>query len=216
MTRQKNGVIYSGSFESDKWGCTDGYQRLNIQFNMDTLLYKRFYEPMLGIDFDTFKDCLKTYVMFCMEAGRFVLLSLNNIVRDIRYLIKNDFRELYAANEIIRLKHPNQLIEFFTMLPEAKNEEDFEYLMNFLDNVLDFVRNNYSDDEARDLASFDSYFLFNDILNDYWKMDIDREERLFFYPIYLWWKITGVIPLRPRNLSLRQESVCERKKTVII
>ena len=210
-TFEKSGVIFSGTFESNIWGCTDQYQRLFIRFNVDKLLYKRFYESMLGIDYHTFTDYLKTYIMFCMENGTYALQSLNNIVRDVKHLIKTDFRELCAANETISLKHPNQLIEFFTMLPEAEDEEDFGYLSDFLENVLDVVRDSASDDATRDLAAFDSYFLFNDILNDYWKSDIDLDTRIFFYPIYLWWKISGVIPLRPREFLLTPRN-CLREK----
>lgn len=126
-------------------------------------------------------------------------------------MVKNDFRELYATDEAISLKYPNQLIEFFTMLPETENNKDFEYLMDYLDHVLDVVRDSISDDAARTLASFDSYFLFNDILNDYWKSDINLDTRIFFYPIYLWWKISGVIPLRPREFILTPRN-CLRKK----
>lgn len=213
-TYEESGVIYSGTFESNIWGCTDEYQRLFIRFNVDKLLYKRFYESMLGIDYHTFTDYLKTYVLFCM--GTFALQSLNNIVRDVKHLVKNDFRELYATDEAISLKYPNQLIEFFTMLPETENNKDFEYLMDYLDHVLDVVRDSISDDAARTLASFDSYFLFNDILNDYWKSDINLDTRIFFYPIYLWWKISGVIPLRPREFILTPRNCLRKKKTAII
>jgi hypothetical protein len=206
---KKEGVILAPTFDSMEWPCTDEYENLTIRFNVDTFLYKRFYRDMLGLDYNMFRDYVKTYVMFCM--GDIALSSLNNVVRDIKHLIKTDYKELYASSDTISLKLPNKIIEFFTILPEAENEEDFDYLMGVLDNIQDVVRANTSDSSARNLASFDSYFLFNDILNDYWKSDIDRDERLFFYPIYLWWKITGVIPLRPREFILTPRDCLEKK-----
>ena len=58
--------------------------------------------------------------------------------------------------------------------------------------------------KQRQLAQFQSYFTFNDILNDYWKQQLPDEERLFYYPLYLWWQITAVVPLRPREFLLTQ------------
>lgn len=207
---QKDGVIFSGTFESNEWGYSDQYLRLHIRFNVDPFLYKRYYEKMLGINLTTFVSYLKAYVMFCM--GTYGLECIRSIVNDVKRLTKNDFRELYAADEILTIYHPNHMIDFFTMLPEAKNQEEFDYLMELLDNILDFVRANSFADQARDLASFDSYFLFNDILNDYWKMDLPAEERLFYYPLYLWWKVTGVIPLRPREFILTQRNCLHKKE----
>lgn len=206
---QSKGVILASSFDEMEWPCTDEYENLTIRFNIDKFFYKRFYEKMLGIDYHLFIDFVKTYVMFCM--GDIALGSINNIVRDIKHLVKTDYKELYALSETISLKLPNKIIEFFSILPEPEIEEDFEYLMDVLDLILDVVRANSSEGQARDLASFDSYFLFNDILNDYWQSDIEKEERLFFYPIYLWWKITGVIPLRPREFILTPRNCLEKR-----
>ena len=75
------------------------------------------------------------------------------------------------------------------------------------------VELNYTNSSSRkrSLASFDSYFLFNDIINDYWTSVVELEERLFYYPLYLWWKITGVIPLRPREFLLTPRKCLKHK-----
>ena len=49
--------------------------------------------------------------------------------------------------------------------------------------------------EARDVLNTLLVDLFNDILNDYWVKSLSDEERLFYYPLYLWWQITAVVPL---------------------
>ena len=53
---------------------------------------------------------------------------------------------------------------------------------------------------------------FNDIMNDYWNSVISEEDRLFFYPLYLWWQITGVIPMRPREYILTPRNCMEQKE----
>ncbi|BDD40794.1 hypothetical protein [Streptococcus ruminantium] len=65
--------------------------------------------------------------------------------------------------------------------------------------------------QQRQLAQFQSYFAFNDILTDYWSQPLPEAERLFYYPIYLWWQITAVVPLRPREFLLTQRDCLSEK-----
>ena len=78
--------------------------------------------------------------------------------------------------------------------------------MNFLN-----VSYQLNTKKKRKLAQFQSYFLFNDILNDYWVKPLSDEERLFYYPLYLWWQITAVVPLRPREFLLTQRNCLTEK-----
>ena len=54
----------------------------------------------------------------------------------------------------------------------------------------------------RTLASFESYFKFNDILSRFWEESTDEDEKLFYFPVYLWWNLSGVLPMRPREFVL--------------
>ena len=56
-------------------------------------------------------------------------------------------------------------------------------------------------DSRRELAEFQSLFLFDKIINIYWNSAKDYEKK-FFYPLYLWWKITNILPLRPTEFVL--------------
>lgn len=59
-----------------------------------------------------------------------------------------------------------------------------------------------SANSRRNLADFMCYLKFDEILNNCWNMELKESERMFFYPLYLWWKVTGVIPTRPREFIL--------------
>ena len=39
-------------------------------------------------------------------------------------------------------------------------------------------------------------------MKEYWARDLDTEDRLFYFPLYIWWNLTGCIPLRPREFLL--------------
>lgn len=202
------GIILGGEFSDVKWQVSDEYSHTGIVFNVNKFSYKRFYEDYFNISYELFIEYLKTYLLFTM--GDLVLKSLQNVVNDIKRLILHDPDELFAFTEEVALGTPYRVIEFFSILPETGNPEKIEKIMDTLDAIADIHYTN-SSSKKRPLASFDSYILFNDIMNDYWTLDLDEDERLFFYPLYLWWQITGVIPLRPREFILTPRKCLEKK-----
>ena len=203
------GIIHDCEFGDDIWQMTDEYSLIGFDFSIDEFCYKRFYEKWFSLSQAQFKDYLKTYVLFTM--GDLVLRTLKNILNDIKRLITYNPDELYALSDEAYLSTPNRIIEFFSIIPESVDPEKMEYIMDVLDLMADIHYGNVNS-QKRPLASFDSYFLFNDIMNDYWNSCIPEEERLFFYPLYLWWQITGVVPMRPREFILTPRKCMEQKE----
>lgn len=202
-------IIRKGDFEDERWYFTDEYSNISIHFDVPEFGYKRNYEKMLGLSIQDFTDFLKTYVMFTL--GDIVLDTIRDVIYDINKLMQYEPGELHLTSDSIFLHHPSRVIDFFSMLPEPMDIEKMEYLLNALDNIADWRYSQNSANAKRQLASFDSYFLFDDIMNDYWISEIPDDERLFFYPLYLWWQITGVIPLRPREFILTPRKCLEQK-----
>lgn len=66
--------------------------------------------------------------------------------------------------------------------------------------------------QRRKLAVYQSYFRFNDLLDQFWK-EASREEKNTFFPIYFWWKVTSILPLRPSECVLTPRS-CIRKDNI--
>ena len=205
---KQTGVIRFGDFEDKRWYFTDEYSNMSMHFSVPEFGYKRYYEQILGLSENQFIEYLKTYIMFSM--GDIVLTSMREVLYDINRLLSNN-PETLIIDEQIFLQHPNKVIEFLSMLPEPADAEKMEHLFNILDELVDYRHSFNSPDNKRELASFDSYFLFNDIMNDYWAGDINNDERLFFYPLYLWWQISGVIPLRPREFILTPRKCLEQR-----
>ena len=69
-----------------------------------------------------------------------------------------------------------------------------------LDIAEDFARG--SDRGQRSLAVMESYFVFDEIIKDFWKTTTNIEEKLFYFPVWLWWNLSGVLPLRPCEFVL--------------
>ena len=175
------GIIHDCEFDDERWMLSDEYSNVSFIFDINEFSYKKYYEKWLMLSVKVFQDYLKAYVLFTM--GDLVLKALQNLINDIKRFISCDPEDLYALSTDVYLTAPNRIIEFFSILPEPEEPDKMEYILDVLELMVDV---NYSSaaSQKRALASFDSYFLFNDIMNDYWNSCIPEEERLFFYPLY--------------------------------
>jgi len=100
----------------------------------------------------------------------------------------------------------NRLSDFLTLLVTGENSEQLERMIATLDSYADIKYGSSKGFNQRELADFNSYFEFDDIIKDYWKSDISKEDRIFYYPLYIWWTLTCVIPLRPREFLLTERN----------
>ena len=138
-----------------------------------------------------------------------VLITLQAFLRDIKKLVKEvKVSEVFSLANM-KISNPSVCIDFLSTLPCLESNE-LTQLIEQLDELLN-VSYQLNTKKQRKLAQFQSYFLFNDILSDYWTKPLSDDERLFYYPLYLWWKITAVVPLRPREFLLTQRNCLTEK-----
>ncbi|HEL0667795.1 TPA: hypothetical protein TUW61_001487 [Streptococcus equi subsp. zooepidemicus] len=194
----EKGIILTQEFAANKWQMTNEYANISFLFNVNTFQYNRYYEPLLGVAYTEFVDYLKSFIILSMD--KHVLPSLQYFLRDIKRLIKETRQNILEDVTGIKITSPTLCIDFFSSLP-CYEDTLLNQLMEQLDNM---ITTQYAirPKQQRKLAQFQSYFTFNDILTDYWSKELPEEERLFYYPLYLWWQITAVVPLRPREFLL--------------
>lgn len=207
---KSRGIIKEGSFEDNVWHCTDEYANVNLDFCFDKFSYKRFYEHVFSMCFEDFINYVKVYITYMI--GELVLDTLRNLINDLSKLVTTDINKLHYFSGEVYFIHPNRIISFLSMLPETSDPEQMDRLLNVIEQMEEYLITYTSSRSKRLLASFDSYFLFNDIINDYWNMELDKKDRLFYYPLYLWWQITAVIPLRPREFILTPRQCLNQQK----
>lgn len=182
-TYKKEKIIVTNDWDSNIWYMTDEYTTVKIDFNIDTKNQKIF-----KLNINEYINYIKAYV--CYLLGYMCLTSIRNVVHGIKKIsITDNFEDIYI-DRVYRIE------EFLSLLPS--NDKKIELVFDLLDAIedTDLLKG------KRELASFESYFLFNDILDRYWSENISDDERLFYYPIYLWWKITAIIPERPKEFIL--------------
>ena len=196
------GVIRSQcQFDDPVWYTTDEYENIGIHFTFNEDTYDEYYRDYFKMELDEFIHYLKAYLMTIF--GKNALNSIRSFILDIRHIVDRDIDEVSNATKYLYVTAPALVADFLSLLPEPF--EDYKELGRAMDA---YSANNFIDKERnqRALADFDTYFLFDSILNDYWKAELPDSDRLFFYPIYLWWNVTAIIPQRPREFILTERN----------
>ena len=199
---QNAGVIKNGcSFKDNVWQTTNEYSNVGLYFNFDRFSYKK-YESVFQLSFSKFTECVKAYCISIL--GKNVLNSIENTLLDIKHLIEKDYEDICEELADLNFYSVNRLLDFLSLLVVETTTDKMERLMAALDSYADIKYGSDKGFQQRELADFDSYFEFDDIIKDYWKSDISKEDRYFYYPLYIWWTLTCVIPLRPREFLLTE------------
>ena len=82
---KSQGVIIEGVFDDDIWRLTDDYARIRIYFQINQVLYKKYYEEIFQLKCDEFVAYLKTYIV--LTLGQLVLNSVKEIVNDVLHIV---------------------------------------------------------------------------------------------------------------------------------
>ena len=206
---QDAGVIKENySFDDDEWQTTDEYSNVGFHFKFNKFTYNN-YKSMFNIELDDFVSYLKAYLISLF--GKNSLETIRNVLLDIIRILNVQPDDIYGVTEQINIYAPNLCSDFFASLPETSNISNIDELIDSIDSYSDV--NLYKSNSAkRPLFDMDTYFKFDEIIREYWKSDISDDERLFYYPLYLWWILTAVIPLRPREFLLTERS-CLKKNS---
>ena len=127
--------------------------------------------------------------------------TIRSLLLDIRHIMALSPEQIYGNNSELQIMQPRGCVKFFSALPV--DDEGLDKLINGLASYGDLMYDSL-ESRQRTLADFETYFLFDYILEDFWSGQLTNEQRLFYFPLYLWWKLTAVIPLRPREFLLTQ------------
>lgn len=79
--------------------------------------------------------------------------------------------------------------------------------INQIDDITPLLSQNK---HQRKLAHYQSYLRLSDILQEFWASATENE-RIFYFPVWFWYNITGVLPLRPTECVLTPRN-CIRKE----
>lgn len=190
-------------FGSDIWELfidTVGYPR-KIDFN----IAKDIVQFNKKIDKEDFIIVIKCWVASLIhQSSPFHVQSLyRSLVEFLR--ISNCFDYNVLDDVATLLENHNKTRKVYDLSLSALNfieyyrgiDKDYKYgrLLSELRESLPFVQ------EARKLPPTKEVQVFHKIIEDYFnRIDKENLDYLFYFPIYFWWKLTMIIPLRPCEL----------------
>ena len=193
---RSSGVILSENFECREWIVTNQLGKITLRFCADELAFRKNAKEWLGCSYHCFTDGVKAYALFHM--GIIELSGIREIVRKLTQISTKTCAELPIEPHII---------EFLKLLPGSEIKDQ---VVEDMEERLIFSRQKHKKSGQRILSDFENYFKFNDALEVFWQQAGDVE-RLFYFPMYFWWTLTAILPLRPTEFLLTPRQCLERK-----
>ena len=194
----RKGVIINDSFEDNRWMTTDEVSRVTLNFGFNELSYKKWYEGCFGIPLSQFVEYTKAFYMHLFGSN--VLKMLQTSLNDIRRIIRTDPEEVYGVNAKLNIVVPGVCIDFFSSFSE--DNERVSELAEALEQYFYIYAG--KNGKQRTLSRFNSYLNFDEAIKRFWKECDDTEMRLFYFPLYIWWEVTAIMPTRPKEFLLTE------------
>ena len=182
------GTILSSSIQNDTWILSNERQRVTLCFQISEPAYLKNASGWLGCSCNTFTSCLKAFIL--MKMGDIELSSLRDLC--------NSIRSLAEASDPLSLEphYAWHAAQFLRLLPGTSQSR--EKVAEYLDEIPDPSAEKGS---QRLLFDFSAYLQFHDSFQAAWA-SVDEEDRLFLFPLWLWWNLTTILPLRPTEFVL--------------
>jgi len=181
---KRRGVILSGGFEDDAWLFTNELKHVCVRFEIGAVA------DWIGCPALDYAGCVKSYVAF--QLGKIGLLRIQAIARLLCLM------SAMPADEVCKIcENINCIVEFLGILPLGCGSRDA--VIEALEERARHIGGSRKD--QRVLADFRAYLRFDEIISRFWE-SADDGQRLEYFPIYFWWKLTAILPLRPTELLL--------------
>ena len=185
MEYKGRGVIMEGSFMDDAWLVSDEVRHRRICFSPSEGEIREW----TGCTPGCYCGYVRSYAVLLLGC-----LNVNTIAEISKALIRlgcASFEEacmwdVYTAHAL----------RFLGMIPGSPG---------YVGPVMEKIEENRTLDgwrrHPRKLADFRYYLRFGRLVNDFWEA-ADRSARDYFFPVYLWWKLTSILPLRATEFLL--------------
>ena len=184
------GIIRASCFDDNVWILFDEVHTVKLNFNVSEGNENIALLDMIKCSEKMLVKCLKVYIVSLM--GKQGLSSLHDVLKYIKEFIITADIEI-VLNRNVSLTH---IAEFLKALP---------YSMTNIDSMIEQIEEASilaaKHKDKRILAEFKQYFMFNEALNMFWNQASDHD-KLFFFPVWLWWELTAILPLRPTEFLL--------------
>lgn len=182
---KKAGVILNESYLDNEWIISDEIKQGTLSFRINEIAYADKAAGWTGCTASCFLECLRS---FCaLQIGKYSLERLKQICRSVAGLAEMNYKDVQAADFKDVTMH---VASFLRLLPDGNI-----MTAQLVEDLEDYDWRAAPKKKARKLADFKYYFRFDTGLNAFWD-SADDTGRLYFFPIWFWWKLTTILPLR--------------------
>lgn len=187
-----NGV-FQGNYEDEIWTITNGQKYIYLDFKR----IKKDIESVCAqnkVSVQMFIEHLKDFMILIL--GKYELNKVrNDLYSIIRYTINSNMGN--KKDSSFDMKSIRIYVDFISMV-EYYPQEYIEFCKQVLRGIKahEKASRRVSGKIAQPIPEFQSFFKFMDLVLEIPTLMHKKEELLYMYPLYLYWKITTIIPCR--------------------
>lgn len=198
MEFHSKGVLWECSFYDDIWNATDERRQCRIDFRFDPEKYDERTRFWVGCTAECYKECLKAYA--AMLFGDYSLEMIRIIIKDLAEMAGNSEEEVLQNSSE---KHYHRA-GFLNLIPFGNDIRD--HVIEALEDIQ--IRRKKK--KQRNLADFHQFLAFDRALKEYWR-DAEEADRRKYFPVYFWWHLTSILPLRATEFLMTPWDCIEEK-----
>ena len=191
---RNRGIILESAFDDDTWKITDEAEACSVRFDFDEINFERNCKKRLGCTQKQYAISMRVLITLLFGS------DIKTLQKTALYLRK--MLDVVAEKQEVGILKDSAsvIVDFLDLLPG-----DSLYRDDLHDTLSDMVEysqvSRVADNKPRELATYQSYFKFYGLLENFWKQ-AGTAEKFFYFPIYLWWMLTSILPLRPSEFVL--------------
>lgn len=198
-SHQKN----SCTFESDQWTILNVQSGTFSHFKFDEIRNMTTFQQEL--DGEVLINAIKTWTV-----NQLSYYSVKTAYRNLNYLIpvlthsnlfsstenskENVKNELYSRTELTKFRICTTALNFLDFYDDVDDQMFYTKLLNEISEEVDIKQMQH----IRELPSPRDVMIFDNLVNNFFSNIIIPSQDYFrYFPIYLWWNLTNIIPIRP-------------------
>ncbi len=186
----ESGMVIKGRFDEDDWMLSNEKSHCGLHFRINEVEYKNHsVDEWTGCTAECFKECIKAYTVF--QFGMIEISSLQIMVNELCRL-----PGICAEDWTGRAEMHGYLEGFLEMLPGDLPSKDM-----LIERIQEMGRILPNKNGPRKLTEFSNFFAFGRVMKSSWS-GMNADEKIYFFPVYLWWNLTAILPLRVMEFLL--------------
>lgn len=134
-----------------------------------------------------------------------------------------ELRDFLILTKGLSIKNMDELSDKLVVLSERRLSDIFNSLLNFFDysphlgdeyvTFLYSIKPEYKESKARLLPPSKDILVFSKVLERYFTEHISELEYRKWFPVWIWWNLTTLIPIRPSEFCMIERDCLIQKNT---